>query len=680
MTPITIGMTGTEFESAINELSAEVSCLADGDAHLLDDVVTTNGSPIITSATANFAADCVGKSIAISQGGGVDTKLRTTILSRQSATQVTLATNCLRTQTGAGAIYGTDFAPALQDALDGLIATGGGTLHISAGRRLLFTPILQSYLNLASHVHIKGRGSIFYVSMPIGEYTAIETQNVEDFVLEDVIFTGCPSEIEDAWITLHLVGPKINTLRNVTFVGLCSNQREGGAILMATQTSLVAERCQFNGCGGGSAWYNPTVMLDEFWSSVFHECRWLDHGQLEDKFTTKTGITITYAHVYLKDPFPVFADGFDDKSPTIFNLCLFDEGAIYSIYSLPITDRIFGVKVLDCAANITVASPGGGVYLNKVDSVVIDESWFGYTQTAGQFGVRITDCGNVEIRRTHCIAEANEIVIDSLTDSVLIEDCTYTTLTSACPDTRVVNRGRVISNKGATTIALGSDSALQVQATDSGPAFLSVNRVGHYATNFGIDTDNSIVIGGWDGGAFMRINTTTANATFPAEVRAERFVNSLATTQALVPSGNVWNIDSDSGVVYRNPGAAYAVFLTISSIGKVVANEYGWNSGNSNGRVGRAWYDDSLAENVFSNSFAGPTYGGWRFENGTSPIVARALLSGAGVFSCAGITLPLTTPASASATGTTGSIAWDANYIYICTATNTWKRVAIATW
>ena len=38
------------------------------------------------------------------------------------------------------------------------------------------------------------------------------------------------------------------------------------------------------------------------------------------------------------------------------------------------------------------------------------------------------------------------------------------------------------------------------------------------------------------------------------------------------------------------------------------------------------------------------------------------------------------TPASASATGTTGTIAWDASYIYVCVATNTWKRVAIDTW
>jgi hypothetical protein len=38
------------------------------------------------------------------------------------------------------------------------------------------------------------------------------------------------------------------------------------------------------------------------------------------------------------------------------------------------------------------------------------------------------------------------------------------------------------------------------------------------------------------------------------------------------------------------------------------------------------------------------------------------------------------TPASASATGTAGDICWDADYIYVCTATDTWKRSVIATW
>lgn len=37
------------------------------------------------------------------------------------------------------------------------------------------------------------------------------------------------------------------------------------------------------------------------------------------------------------------------------------------------------------------------------------------------------------------------------------------------------------------------------------------------------------------------------------------------------------------------------------------------------------------------------------------------------------------TPASSSASGTAGEIAWDSNYIYVCVATNSWKRVALST-
>lgn len=37
-------------------------------------------------------------------------------------------------------------------------------------------------------------------------------------------------------------------------------------------------------------------------------------------------------------------------------------------------------------------------------------------------------------------------------------------------------------------------------------------------------------------------------------------------------------------------------------------------------------------------------------------------------------------PASAGATGTLGEVRTDGSYIFVCTATNTWKRAAIATW
>lgn len=38
------------------------------------------------------------------------------------------------------------------------------------------------------------------------------------------------------------------------------------------------------------------------------------------------------------------------------------------------------------------------------------------------------------------------------------------------------------------------------------------------------------------------------------------------------------------------------------------------------------------------------------------------------------------TPASAGATGSTGDICWDSSYLYVCIATNTWRRISHATW
>lgn len=38
------------------------------------------------------------------------------------------------------------------------------------------------------------------------------------------------------------------------------------------------------------------------------------------------------------------------------------------------------------------------------------------------------------------------------------------------------------------------------------------------------------------------------------------------------------------------------------------------------------------------------------------------------------------TPSSATDTGNAGDICWDSSYVYVCVATDTWKRSAIATW
>jgi len=68
---------------------------------------------------------------------------------------------------------------------------------------------------------------------------------------------------------------------------------------------------------------------------------------------------------------------------------------------------------------------------------------------------------------------------------------------------------------------------------------------------------------------------------------------------------------------------------------------------------------------------------------GGAAAALAAKFTSAGNFGIAGntINVPTTrTPASASATGTAGDICWDASYIYVCVAANTWKRTAVSTW
>lgn len=68
----------------------------------------------------------------------------------------------------------------------------------------------------------------------------------------------------------------------------------------------------------------------------------------------------------------------------------------------------------------------------------------------------------------------------------------------------------------------------------------------------------------------------------------------------------------------------------------------------------------------------------------TRAVVAEVLSTGlsvTGTISASGlVTVGGSTPASASAAGTAGTITWDSSYIYVCVSENTWKRVAISTW
>lgn len=119
-----------------------------GDGKVIYDVAMTSGSAVCTSATAGFTSADVGKKILVNGagpggGGNPSGALITTIASRQSATQVTLAATSSGTISGCHAVYGTDDTAAIQDAMlalqqsDAFSLAGGGMYA-----ELIFDPLI----------------------------------------------------------------------------------------------------------------------------------------------------------------------------------------------------------------------------------------------------------------------------------------------------------------------------------------------------------------------------------------------------------------------------------------------------------------------------------------------------------------------------------------------------------
>ena len=136
-----------------------------GDAQVVADGAMSSGSAVLTSATAAWPSGVVGKAISV-KGAGVNgvTTLVTTVASRQSATQITLAAANASggAVSGAIVIWGTDDTPAIQSAVDAAEA------YLAAGHtyaQVYFPPrafIVAGPLNRAK----SGNGQIVFGVYP----------------------------------------------------------------------------------------------------------------------------------------------------------------------------------------------------------------------------------------------------------------------------------------------------------------------------------------------------------------------------------------------------------------------------------------------------------------------------------------------------------------------------------
>jgi len=201
--------------------------------------------------------------------------------------------------------------------------------------------------------------------------------------------------------------------------------------------------------------------------------------------------------------------------------------------------------------------------------------------------------------------------------------------------------------------------------------------------------------------AWEFLNYTTPLVTILGDGKVGINTGVNAPTQALEVNGNIAMrkvgtagsapILAISG--YGNDAAAHSYLQFLSSrgtsIGAAVQTQsndilntvdvFGVNSSNAIALCGRWW--------VVQDGAAGATYCPGRFEfytvNAATGGALALTVDSSQKIIIAKDTLNIATQktqASAGAAGVKGDICHDTNYIYVCTATNTWKRSAIATW
>ena len=251
------------------------------------------------------------------------------------------------------------------------------------------------------------------------------------------------------------------------------------------------------------------------------------------------------------------------------------------------------------------------------------------------------------------------------------------------------NANIAIANSGNVTITtLPGSTPLQWIFDDTGNLRCASvteqdNLIGENNGDFFITGSQSVKLNaGLSGNVSLTVNESNITVT-----------GDIFTTGNTIIENDTNATDAASGSLQTLGGAAIAQDLyvgsNIYSNGVTVGGNVLVQDGNQNNIIelqtdGNIVFNGGSTLNLnggFYVSSVSPNSGDANIVNyvGGAFVYGPALKDYAGNIGADNVTLtgilkaPQTTKAS-TATGTTGQICWDANYIYVCTATNTWKR------
>lgn len=251
-------------------------------------------------------------------------------------------------------------------------------------------------------------------------------------------------------------------------------------------------------------------------------------------------------------------------------------------------------------------------------------------------------------------------------------------LNAALYEKTATGAGVHITDNAGTTIRITNDNASAVNAIIDGidVSIPAGSTVDYPAADSGVTISRQVII--------------ASNA----DITAKWFVSANDIIDAPIPAANVSYDNTNSGLTATNTQAAIDE-LEQNMVPIPIPNNSDLNDYTESGNyyVATSATAGTIANTPYSNTgFALAV-----IRTGTnlrtqimycgSPVMhyikTRALQYSSGVWNYGEwIDLPVmrTVPSSPTAGGTVGQMAVDSDYLYICIATNTWRRVALSTW
>jgi hypothetical protein len=259
------------------------------------------------------------------------------------------------------------------------------------------------------------------------------------------------------------------------------------------------------------------------------------------------------------------------------------------------------------------------------------------------------------------VANASTLVLEEVpaADTILIDNLNVTATANLGAVGNITitggTNGQLLRTNGSGVLSWTSDTSppsganTEVMFNDAG----NMNAVSNFT--FNKFTNNLSVTGNL-------IASGTANITGTANV------GNVATSGTIVATGNI-----TGGNILAQTGTVFANNITVGQNGGnlIIDNTGGFVFecfGNSSNYVGFLSPNDVSVGNIT-----------WTLPNTTGNVGEFLTTLGNGAMQFATV-VSSSAPGSNSANGQSGTIAFDSDYIYVCIAANTWKRVGISTW